>query len=128
MRGARTPELVENRDQAFVVDGLREIFHGAQRIAHLAVLQHRDHDDRNRRRQRIRFEFAQHRPPVLARHHHVKRDGIRRSTACERHPLNPVGGAEHLVADFLELALQQRARVDVIVDDQHQCPRRVLRL
>ena len=71
-RASRRTCLRSGREQPLALDRLGQVVGGAQRVAEVAVVQHRQHDDRDVGRGRVALERAEDRPAVHPRHQHVQ--------------------------------------------------------
>jgi hypothetical protein len=128
VRGAvAVDRLAYPLDQLLDVEGLGHVvgdpvLHQPDRLVDLAVGGHYDHRD-------IGIELGDGAGQLVAlhlRHPHVGDDEIEHVLADEAQPLVAVGRGDHVIALALEARAQHPLHADVIVDNEHLWPGRLL--
>ena len=118
-RRIRAGVFLEDLRQAAAVHRLGGVIGGAQREAPLAVVHHRQHDDRDVAQVGVGFQRREHAPAVHVGHHHVQRDGRRLQLSRQPQPLLATCGGADAKTLLSQKALHQVALPRVVIDDQH---------
>ncbi len=112
--------FAQHRDEIAALDRLQHVVIDPEREAHLLVVDHRQHHDRDVGNARIAFQAGQHRPAVHRRHHHIEHDDRRLELLRELDALGAALRADGAKAFLLQKAPHQFVHRRVVVDQEHQ--------